>query len=72
LGVLRFNGGRPGVSAWIEHLPEGVDWSVLFNTGHAQEEGNEEENPLQDTRKRFYDALKTITQWPSVDYFENH
>jgi hypothetical protein len=31
-------GGRAGVSAWIEHLPDGGSWAVLFNTSFDKEE----------------------------------
>ena len=40
-GSYRFskNGGKPGVQAWLEHLANGIDWALLFNTGRAERKG---------------------------------
>lgn len=63
------NGGKPGVMAWIEHLPDGIDWAVLFNTSKMeQDEG--ESNPGRELRHQVYAALRELQSWPSVDYFK--
>jgi hypothetical protein len=61
------NGGRPGVSAWIEHLPDGVSWAVLFNTSSDKEQG---ETALAAARKRIPGAIGQVKAWPARDLFE--
>jgi hypothetical protein len=41
-GTVHFakNGGKPGVQAWLEHLPSGIDWALLFNTSSPKEGPN--------------------------------
>jgi N-acyl-D-amino-acid deacylase len=50
------NGGKPGVIAWLEHLPSDIDWAVLFNTG-APKDGP---NPLAEARKVMYAAFGQV------------
>ncbi len=37
------NGGKPGVSTWLEHLEFGVDWALLLNTSPLPERSAREE-----------------------------
>lgn len=60
------NGGKPGVSAWLEHLPGNVDWAVMFNTGHAK---GQVPNPMNVLRTRFPTVVDSITRWPEHDLF---
>jgi CubicO group peptidase (beta-lactamase class C family) len=41
------NGGKAGVRAWLEHLPSGIDWAVMFNTDPP-----EGRDVLGETRRR--------------------
>lgn len=41
------NGGKGGVRAWLEHLPYGVDWAVMFNTDPP-----DKHDVLSETRNR--------------------
>ncbi|MBI2827636.1 MAG: beta-lactamase family protein [Planctomycetia bacterium] len=68
-GRHRFSkdGGRPGVMAWLEHLPDGIDWAVLYNTSPDEREGAR--NPMRETRDRVYEALNAIDDWPDTDLF---
>ncbi|HEY2881512.1 MAG TPA: serine hydrolase domain-containing protein [Pirellulales bacterium] len=81
------DGGLPGVSTWIEHLPGGIDWVVLFNGSKRQSVAGEktitaedEEHPseapqgnaLQDARKEVVELLRDVKQWPEGDLFEKY
>lgn len=59
-GKLRYskNGGRPGVIAWIEHLPNGVDWAVTYNTGYDKK--SPPPHPLERTRSLVTPILQAI------------
>ncbi len=48
------NGGKPGVQAWLEHLPSGIDFAFLFNTS-APKEGPK---PMGEARKLLYAAFE--------------
>ena len=60
-------GGREGVSAWIEHLPEGVSWAVLFNTS-IDKEGSETSRGA--VYKRIRESIRQVKNWPARDLFE--
>lgn len=62
------NGGKPGVSAYIQHLPNGVDWVVLFNSGHENIPG--EPTPLGRARRDIPAAIRAVTVWPAPDLFQ--
>lgn len=63
------NGGKPGIMAWIEHRPDGIDWAVIFNTSKMeQDEG--EDNPLRQLRQQMYEAFRSVQAWPAGDYFK--
>jgi hypothetical protein len=34
------HGGKAGVRAWLEHLPDGVNWALLFNTSDASNDAD--------------------------------
>ncbi len=55
------NGGKPGVQAWLEHLPTGIDFALLFNTSPPKEGPN----PLPEARKLLYAAFQEILGKPS-------
>ena len=48
------NGGVPGIHAFIEHLPNGVDWVVFLNGGEHQEG---KPSPLGYCTKRMREAI---------------
>ncbi len=55
------NGGKPGVHTQIEHLPNGVDYAVMFNGG-ADETGAVY-NPLDTVLKQIRGTLTNVTNW---------
>jgi hypothetical protein len=50
------NGGKPGVQAWLEHLPSGIDFAILFNTS-SPKDGPQ---PMPEARKLLYRAFQDI------------
>jgi N-acyl-D-amino-acid deacylase len=76
------DGGILGISTWIEHLPGGIDWVVLFNGSPRHRENHPEEaerpsespqgNALQDARKEVVELLRGIKEWPRGDLFETY
>jgi CubicO group peptidase (beta-lactamase class C family) len=60
-------GGRPGVSAWIEHQPDGVDWAVVFNTSSDKES---KQTAVSEARKRIPEAINQVRAWPARDLFK--
>jgi CubicO group peptidase (beta-lactamase class C family) len=60
------NGGKPGVSAWLEHFPDGVDWAFMINTTS----GNKDEpNPAAEIIRRVGKAIEDHSAWPAIDLF---
>jgi N-acyl-D-amino-acid deacylase len=57
------NGGLPGISTFMEHLPNGVDWAVCFNGSRAEEddENPEEKGPPY---KAIKEAVEHTDRWP--------
>ena len=70
-GGVRFskNGGRAGIMAWLEHLPDGVDWALCYNT--SAEKTDDGPKPVTDTRQRVYKAIDDIKNWPAIDLWRN-
>jgi CubicO group peptidase (beta-lactamase class C family) len=74
------NGGLAGISTWIQHLPGGIDWVILFNSSKATAKPEETERPveapqgnaLQDAQKEVVEVLQKITEWPRGDLFEKY
>lgn len=62
------DGGVSGIEAWIEHLPGGVDWAIVFNSGHHKAPGMP--NPIGAARRKVAEAVGRLTEWPDVDLFE--
>jgi N-acyl-D-amino-acid deacylase len=71
-GVLyQKNGGVAGISTFMEHLPNGVDWAVAFNGSGKVEESDPSghEHPAS-PYKPIKDAIQARTHWPTaVDLF---
>jgi N-acyl-D-amino-acid deacylase len=61
------NGGKPGVSAWMEHLARKIDWVVMFNTARP---GQPAPVPLALARQRFMATIEHIHEWPEIDLFD--
>jgi CubicO group peptidase (beta-lactamase class C family) len=60
------NGGKPGVGAWLEHFPNGVDWAFMINTTS----GNKDEpNPAAEIIRRVGKAIEDHGAWPAIDLF---
>ncbi len=55
------NGGKPGVHTQIEHLPNGVNFALMFNGG-ADETGAPT-NPLGPALKQLRSKLANISDW---------
>jgi len=53
------------IEAWIEHLPGGVDWAIVFNSGHHKAPGMP--NPIGAARRKVAEAVERLTEWPDVD-----
>jgi len=75
------DGGLPGISTWIQHLPGDIDWVVLFNGSKpkaARAEDIEhpadapEGNALQDAQKEVIQLLRSVDSWPRGDLFEKY
>ncbi|HTQ38081.1 MAG TPA: serine hydrolase domain-containing protein [Pirellulales bacterium] len=74
------NGGLPGISTWIQHLPGGIDWVILFNSSKPTAKPEETEHPadapqgnaLQDAQKEVVELIRNINDWPRGDLFEKY
>ncbi len=76
------DGGVPGISTWIEHLPGGIDWVVLFNGSEKRHAERPEEaerpsesptgNALQDACKEVAQILSETSEWPRCNLFERY
>lgn len=64
------NGGKPGVHAQIEHLPNGADF-CLFMNGGASSDGSKA-NPMKPALKQIESVLTNISNWPEGDLFPNY
>lgn len=63
------NGSLPGVKSFIGHMPNGVDWAVVFNGGRdAQGEPNQD----QDAFRQIVDAIRQVPRWPEGIPFSEH
>ncbi|MFO0843189.1 MAG: serine hydrolase domain-containing protein [Gemmataceae bacterium] len=72
------NGGVAGISTYMEHLPSGVNWAVLFNGstgGHPtlSEAGDPtEDGGHKDARGAIRAAIQKASDWPEVDLFTKY
>ncbi len=64
------NGGLPGISTFIQHQADGVDWALLFNARPHHEEG--EPALLGAARKEIERAIHETQRWPEVDFFPRY
>ena len=60
------NGGKPGVSAWLEHLPNGVSWAFMINTTRADKS---DPNPAREIVRRVNQAIDSTKNWPKINLF---
>ena len=63
------NGGIPGIATYMEHLPQGVDWAVAFNSNakdnEPQTENTQRRAPPWQAIKA---AIEGISRWPAADF----
>ena len=59
------DGGLPGISTWVQHLPNGVDWALLVNSS-AAEHGESAQLMI---RERVLPRLQALAAWPDGDLF---
>lgn len=71
-GVLfQKNGGIRGISTFVEHLPNGVDWAVCFNGNGSDED--EETDHHKAPYPPIKQAIERTGRWPSgIDLFEKY
>jgi N-acyl-D-amino-acid deacylase len=71
--IYHKNGGIPGISTFMEHLPNGVDFFIGFN---GSSRGEEEEGGQPHALARPFSAVKLAIErtarWPHVNYFEKY
>jgi CubicO group peptidase (beta-lactamase class C family) len=72
--VYNKNGGIPGISTFMEHRPDGVDFFVAFNgSSKTEDEGvpgiSHADRPPYIPVKR---AIEGTNNWPQVDYFAKY
>jgi N-acyl-D-amino-acid deacylase len=65
--VYHKNGGIPGIATYMEHLPGGVDWCILFN---ASSGGSEDK--AEGWRPPIIMAVAATTKWPAIDLFSKY
>ena len=49
------NGGKPGVQAWLEHMENGIDWSLVYNTSPPEGKSSRRE-----TVRRIHEIFERI------------
>ncbi len=65
------DGGKAGVRAWLEHLPGGVDWCLMFNTTPGGRNGQDKPpDRFRPCVNRVREALEATRDWPARDLFE--
>jgi CubicO group peptidase (beta-lactamase class C family) len=62
------NGGKAGVRAWLEHLPNGVDWAFMLNTGEPPGKGPP---AMTELARKGGEALLGVKRWPEADLFKS-
>jgi N-acyl-D-amino-acid deacylase len=65
------NGGKAGVSSWIEHLPNGVDWAFMLNTTIAGGDDSNAPNPAREIIQRIDEEASRFTDWPEINLFRS-
>jgi hypothetical protein len=59
------DGGLPGISTWVQHLANGVDWALLVNSS-AAEHGDSAQSVI---REKVLPRLRSVQAWPDGDLF---
>jgi N-acyl-D-amino-acid deacylase len=65
------NGLLPGCRTFMGHLPNGVDWVLLFNSGQGRLTlggVSAEMDPQRGVEK----PVQRVKKWPKVDYFKDY
>ncbi len=62
------DGGLPGISTWVQHLANGVNWVALVNTSSA----HGQPSPVSVLRDRIVPALRSVNPWPDGDLFPEY
>ncbi len=63
------NGGKVGVSAWLEHLPGGIDWAFMINTSVGPNAEAKGPTAPREIIRRIDEAALSLRQWPELDLF---
>lgn len=64
------NGGKPGVHCQIIHLPNNVDFCLMFNGGSTPDDPNA--NPMVPAIRDLRHTLSSIKEWPNIDMFSDY
>jgi CubicO group peptidase (beta-lactamase class C family) len=64
------DGLLPGTRTFMGHLPNGVDWVLLFNSGEAMTV--KEVADQLDPRRELEQHMNRARAWPDVDYFKDY
>ena len=59
------DGGLPGINTWVQHLANGVDWTLLINSS-AMHDG---EAPISTVKSQLVPRLRSLAAWPDGDLF---
>jgi len=59
------DGGLPGISTWVQHLANGVDWALLVNSS-AAEHGDSAQSVI---REHVLPRIRALQSWPDGDLF---
>lgn len=59
------DGGLPGISTWVQHLPDGVDWALLINSSASHGQGP----PIGPVKAQLVPRLQSMAAWPDGDLF---
>ncbi|MBL9140409.1 MAG: beta-lactamase family protein, partial [Phycisphaerae bacterium] len=61
------DGGLAGIETWIQHLAEGADFALLFNSGVSHTGG--QQGPLAVIRPKVIEFIRGVRAWPEGDLF---
>ncbi len=63
------NGGKVGVSAWLEHLPRNIDWAFMLNTSLRPSADAKRPAAPREIIRRIDEAAEGTRRWPRLDLF---
>jgi N-acyl-D-amino-acid deacylase len=63
------NGGIAGISTYVEHQPDGVNFVILFNASPGGKKGPDH-TAAGAWRKSIIEAIRNIQDWPRTDFFD--